>query len=413
MKTRIKYNKNKHQREFDQDLKTFQVFLSSGFGGGKSYALVMKHLKLHWLNKGYPTGLFAPSVPEYKRDVLPQLYDILLENDIQFKYVKQDREWYFPFNPRPMIVFTCEARIRGPNLACASINEPGLILKERYDEILGRVRIKGAPYPQINLAGTWEGKANWLYERFYEYEGKDRKVIFGNTKDNAHNLREGYIEDLYANYDEQLAKAYIEGLPVSLTNRAFYYAFSRERNTDKALKRIPGLHCHIGMDFNVDFGTCTIWHVFDDEAHAFDEIMIPKNASTQKMCDALKARKYNPRDCTVYPDTAGKARDTRGNITDMAILENNGYSVRFKPRAPYFRDRQLNVCNLLDKGKLKINPTTCPTLLRDLEDVEQAVSDYSKIKDNPKLSHASDGMDYMIDIKFPLSGSKPMTMTPR
>ena len=30
-----------------------------------------------------------------------------------------------------------------------------------------------------------------------------------------------------------------------------------------------------------------------------------------------------------------------------------------------------------------------------------------KIKDNPKLTHASDGMDYFIDIAFPLSGHKP------
>jgi len=405
-------------------MKTFQVFLSSGFGGGKSYALVMKHLKLHWLNKGFATGIFCPSVPEYKRDILPQMNDILYENDMyygrDYTYVKQDRAWYFNFaklphrsKPEPLYIFTCEARVRGPNLACASINEPGLILKERYDEILGRVRIKGAPYPQINLAGTWEGKANWLYERFYEYDGPDRKVIFGNTKDNAHNLREGYIEDLYANYDEQLAKAYIEGLPVSLTNRAFYYAFSRQTNCDSNLRRIPGLHCHIGMDFNVDFMTCTIWHIYDDSAHCFDEIVLPKNQSTQKLCDALIARKYNPKDCTIYPDTAGKARDTRGNLTDIIILENNKFGVRFKPRAPYFRDRQLNVCNLLDKGKLKINPTTCPTLLRDLEDVEQEVADYSKMKGNPKLTHASDGMDYMIDIKFPLSGTKPITMTPR
>jgi len=77
--------------------------------------------------------------------------------------------------------------------------------------------------------------------------------------------------------------------------------------------------------------------------------------------------------------------------------------------APDFRKRQLNVNNLLDKGLVKVNPKTCPGIKRDFEGVEQDVATLGKIKKNPKLTHFSDGADYMLDILFPMSGHKPQS----
>jgi len=84
-----------------------------------------------------------------------------------------------------------------------------------------------------------------------------------------------------------------------------------------------------------------------------------------------------------------------------------------KAKAPGFRARQLCVNNLLDKARVKINPDKCKRLLKDWEAVEQNVADFSKIKDNPQLTHASDGTDYMFDLIFPLSGTKPISSNRR
>ena len=45
--------------------------------------------------------------------------------------------------------------------------------------------------------------------------------------------------------------------------------------------------------------------------------------------------------------------------------------------------------------------------------VEQDAVDFSKIKKNPKLTHASDGVDYMTDILIPFKGRKKSSSTQR
>ena len=88
------------------------------------------------------------------------------------------------------------------------------------------------------------------------------------------------------------------------------------------------------------------------------------------------------------------------------------YKVKYRAKAPAFRARQLCVNNLFDKESIKVHPN-CKTLIRDLEAVEQDPKDFSKNKKNPKLTHASDTMDYMLTIEFPLSGKKPNMVSER
>ena len=371
----------------------------------------MKVLELSYLNRPYDGGLFAPTYPEYSRDILPIMIEILNTNNLNFDYHQTKKEWRFPWSKGVLTGITCEKRIRGPNLAYAAINEPGLTTYERYKEILGRVRIKAAKFPQVALAGTPEGRSNWLYEHFVE-ENKGR-IIYGDTRNNPF-ISDDYVKNLQDNYDSIMLQSYLEGKFVRLTGRPFYYAFTREKNCDKTIKYDPMLQVHIGIDFNVDYMSATLWHCDDTTARCFDEIVLPQNQDTHKMVNAIKARGHAPNRCTVYPDTAGKHRDTRGNFTDITILKNAGFTkCRYRPRAPLFRTRQLSVNNLLDKKRLLINPDRCKALLKDLEDVEQDVGDYSKLKTNPKLTHTSDGMDYMVDILFPLSGAKPIYTTRR
>ena len=124
-------------------------------------------------------------------------------------------------------------------------------------------------------------------------------------------------------------------------------------------------------------------------------------------------RGYLPEFSTVYPDTAGKARKTDGR-PDHKVLKDCGFTdLVFRSAAPRFRQRQLHMNNLLDKAIIRINPVKCPTLKKDFMGVEQDKTDFSKIKKNPKLTHASDGADYMADILIPFKGRKKASSSQR
>ena len=419
----IKYNPIDYQREFHDTDDVKFLHLSGGYATGKTFSLCIKAIKLHYENRPHTIGLFAPSIAEYKKDVLPTMYDILDGCGVRYEYHQTDKWFKFPWSPGVIQVFGCERKIRGPNLAAALINEVTLISFDRFKEIIGRVRTKGAKIPQIASSGTPEGIAHWLYEFYVEHSSPTKKIIYGDTRKNPH-LDPGYIRTLEEAYDKAMLDAYLRGMFVNMNSGRFYYAYDPSFNDDKTLRRIDGLECHVSMDFNVSPMCATIWHITPvtdefgvakrepnghivEQATGFDQIEIPDGADTEKMCDALLARGYAPSTTTIYPDPAGRARSTKGP-PDIEILKRRGFTkIKVKLVAPEFRKRQLNVNNLLEKKRIRFNPITCPGIKKDLMAVEQDQATLEKMKTNPRLTHHSDGLDYMADIVFPFSGNKP------
>jgi hypothetical protein len=410
---RISYTKNPHQKEFDQDLTSKYLHLSGGMGSGKSYALVQKMLKLSSLNQ-LPGGILCPSRPEYKRDCEPIFEDILDKANVRHRchYNKTDLTWRFPWSKAPLYIFTAERRIRGPNLAFAGINEASLIPWERYKEMVGRVRLKESRYPQILSVGTPEGRSNYTYEIFIEKPMQRSRIIYGSTLDNRSNLADDYIPSLEESFDEVMLKAYLKGLYINMNGNSFYYAFDPDKQYDREIKEDKDLPVIVLLDFNVDPMCGTLCQKRGELTVGFDQLELKErdrhgaSSLTDAYCLALKSRGYTPERTTIYPDPAGKARATQGD-PNITILEKHGYSVRYKNVAPNFQQRQLATNNVLSKGLFKFHPDKCQGIRKDLEGVEQNPIDYSKIKDNPKLTHYSDGFDYYVDIEYPLSGIKP------
>lgn len=423
-KSQIKYKKLAHQAEFQADRASKFLQLSGGFGSGKSHALVMKAFDLSGANKGIRGGMVVPSLAEYKKDILPLMEEILEENQIRYRYHKTDKWWKFPWSKAPMDVVTAERRIRGPNWGWAVLNEVTLMEHNSYKETIGRVRVAATPYPQVASCGTPEGTAHWSYEVFVESPMPKSRIIYGDTRDNVVNLGSDYVATLEASYDEIMLDAYLRGLHVNMNGNRFYYAYDPKYNDNLGIERIPGAEVHVSLDYNVSPMVATLWHVVNvvnargvpllnpngtpiQKALAFDSIVIEDGADTNLMCAAFTAYGLEPHTTTIYPDPAGRARSTQGP-PDNKILQNNGwYKIRVKNVAPQFRKRQLAVNNLLAKKLVELHPIRCKPLKRDFEAVGQDKATFEKIKDNPKLTHASDGADYFIDIVFPLSGTKP------
>ncbi len=399
-----------------------------GFGGGKSFGLVLKNFQLSRLNRGIPGGCVVPSIADFKKDLLPLFEEILDTNHIRYRYHKTDKWFKFPWSKGRLFIVSAEKKIRGPNWGYATLNESTLISHERYKEAIGRVRVKGSPCPQIASSGTPEGTSHWKYEIFVEHPMKNSTILYGDTRDNIENLGDDYIDTLKNSYDEIMLDAYLRGLFVNMKGNRFYYAYDPKRNDDAAIEQIEGAEVHVSLDYNVSPMVATFWNIRPvtnangvpwldpgtgrpyQRVQAFDTLVIEDGADVHHMSRAFYEYGLDPETTTIYPDPAGRARHTavEGAKGNNEVLKSLGwFKIKVKSAAPRFRTRQLCVCNLLSKGLLKINPTRCKPLKRDFEAVEQDKATYEKIKDNPKLTHASDGADYFLDIVFPLSGQKP------
>lgn len=389
------------QYDFFDDDHTKFLHLSAGYGFGKTRSLVYKLLKLSILNAPYDGGLIVPSYADFTRDVKVAIDDVCNEHSIPYEFHGSEHRYTFPWSSGCLRVFTAEKKLRGPNLAYAGINEVTLISLERYREVIGRVRIKDAPYPQIVSSGTPEGLSSDYYEIFVEKPMKNSRCLYGDTRDNAHNLNPNYIQSLFDTYPHAMIDAYMKGLWVNLAGNRFYFEYDPKKN-DEINKPDDDLPFLIGMDFNVAYLSASIWQMWGDRMVGMDEIVLEggEGFKVDNMITALKARGYGPKNCIICPDPAGKSRNTSGK-TEVEILEHAGYTVKTRSAAPRFRERQINMNNLFEKKRIVINPVTMPKTKKDFMAVEMDVVTLEKVKRNPKLTHLSDGADYLIDLYFP------------
>lgn len=395
---------NPHQREF-LFAKNFLLHLSTGFGGGKTYVLCLKALQLSAVNSPYDGGLVVPTFTDFMRDVHPEMEKILQKNNIKYKYHKTEHWYQFPWSKGKLYVVSAEKELRGPNWAFACINEVTLIPLVRYKEVLGRVRIKNAKQIQIASVGTPEGFVSEYYEYFIEKPPKNLNVLYGNTQDNSDNLNEHYLDLLTDAYDQKMQEAYIKGLWINMASNLFYYSYNPVKNDRLDLEPDFTDSFHCSLDYNVDPMCATLWHYDGNKLYGVDQVELKggDGYDTRKMAVALGARGYKPSNTIIYPDPAGNARSTKGK-PDNIVLKELGFTVRVKAAAPRFRTRQLNVNNLLDKGKILFNPKRCPGIKKDFQGVEQDIITLEKSKKSPNLTHFSDGLDYLCDILFPFSG---------
>lgn len=407
---KLVYKKNRHQDIFHNDVATKFLHLSGGYGSGKSFALIQKMFWLSWKNRHFNGGLVCPSYAEFKRDIMILIEEICERNRIKYKYHKTEHWYRFPWSNGRIFVATGEKQIKGPNWAFAVINELTLLPFERYREVIARVRLKKARYPQIASCGTPEGLLTGFYSFFIEQPDPRAKVVYGSTDDNLVNLSDDYVQSLESAYDQRQLEAYRHGQFVNILGNRFYYCYDPQRHDNKDLVEDPDAPVLVSMDFNVDPMVATIWQwQSDGSIGAVDEIVLKLNADTNKMAQALMARGYHPDRTTIFPDPAGNARSTKGQ-PDVVILKNHGYyNIKVRSQAPPFRRRQLNVNNLMEKLRVRLNIKKCPALHRDWLLCTQDLVTLEKEKSSPELTHSSDGADYMFDILFEFSGYKPQT----
>ena len=405
------------------DVTTKTLMFSGGLGSGKTRYLCHKALKLSVLNRGFSGGFLVPSYADFKKDVYPTFSEIFhnfnMRENVHYWFHKTDKTYKFVWNKEPLYIFTGETSIKGPNLAYALINEHSSIQYERIKEMMRRVRVKAAPYKQINLAGTPEDVHLWL-EEFLEAQEKLNEdtpgsfaVHYADTRENTE-IDDGYRKHLESMLDEQSLKIFAGGqIGVIRSGNVFYYAFNKEKHVTDQVKEQPNLTVYANIDFNVGLMSCTLVHIINTtkqkQVHVFDEIILKNNgvdySDTYALGQALLDR-YPKDRVLITCDASGAARRTTGT-SDVIILQSMGFNVRYKASNIRMRKRQILVNGLMSKDGLLVHPK-CKTTIRDFLKVVQE-RDFTKSKNNPELTHSSDTLDYLIDFEYNLEERERFT----
>jgi hypothetical protein len=206
-----------------------------------------------------------------------------------------------------------------------------------------------------------------------------------------------------------------------------YYTFSRVEHVGTLAETAydPNAPIHVGMDFNINPMSATVWQERNLPGRAtpllvqIDELLIP-TSDTDEMCRELKARYGRPSfepgvlkvdHISVYPDPAGVQRRTSaGGRTDISILTDAGFNVVALRSHPLVRDRISFVNRKFKSADEQIHVKISPKCTFSIESYErlaykEGTSEPDKTltyegRDSMTLDHISDCTGYYIFARF-------------
>ncbi len=420
----VNFKRLPHQRAFVQS-KALTKALITGFGGGKTSIGAHEILKHSAIDNSIPHMAVSPSFPMAKKTVIPAImealeehYDPPLVKGKDYKYNKTDH--IFTIKPWNGIIYIGSASnpdsLKGPNLGSFWLDEPGLMDEQAYKFMLSRRRHPKAKLLQGYLTGTPEG-LNWLYD-ICEGEKKpsDFELIRGKTSDNIH-LPQTFIDDLMEQYDEQLVKAYMDGLFVNLLSGSAYYAYSEAESVIDVFTPNFNRPILIGMDFNYDPMCAIIAQeaYINNKLHliVFDEFYL-RNCDTDAACERI-IDKYGEKSMYVmYPDPSCHNNTGHGaGKSDAKMIKNTFAGLEFRfvnnSNKQIKRKDRLNAVN---KGLKTANGERRILLTKNIKKLREdmrkiTMEEYLNSNyDDPMLGHISDALGYLVARQYPVKLKK-------
>jgi hypothetical protein len=409
----------------------------AGLGSGKTFIGVLKTL-LKIINDDIPkVAYYLPTYPDI-RDIAFDMFPAVCEElGYDYKLNKSDKEFFVIDDGerigKVMLRNMSEPEgIVGYQVGYSLIDETDILPQEKmdkaYKKILARNRLIVpvenddvlAEYEEteelpagtywhkerqelcwincIDVAGTPEG-FKWFYKRFKKEfkEGRD-KLIVASTYSNLHNLPDDYIETLEAQYPPNLIEAYINGRFINLTSGSIYTYFDRNKhNTAREVKDTDTLH--VGQDFNVGGCISTVHVIEGDKAYRVNE---HSSKDTYGIIDTLE--KYYPDNkIIIYPDASGDSGKTNATKSDIALLQEAGYSTNYPKANGRVADRVASYNGLLSHDRYFVNVANCP---HGTEALEQQAYDKNgepeKFNGGGTIDDYNDSSGYFVVRMFPI-----------
>lgn len=263
-----------------------------------------------------------------------------------------------------------------------------------------------------------EGSEIWVIWNPKTYDSPVDKRFRKNTPENCHMVEMNYTDNPWfppvldaerlndkAILSQSVYDHIWEGAYLTEAEDRIYHFFKRHTH-DSRRSIQSGERLHIGLDFNIGGCCATTWVIDGQKTTAVDEFV---SYDTQDFINNLS--RYKGHNLTIYPDASGGASKTNASMSDIALIQQAGFTVDVPNKNPAVRDRINAVNAMLSAENMFVNTEKCPELTNALEmHVYNDRGDPTKYTTHPAIDDWSDCCGYFIHRKFPVK--KPITSIP-
>ena len=302
--------------------------------------------------------------------------------------------------------------LRGVGLNFLVLDEFSDIPEEAWSEVLRPTISDKYVNGEVLFVGTPKGVGNWSFDMYQKGKSGDPEwQSWKFTTIEGGQVEAHEIEQAKKDLDERSFKQeYLASFETY--SGVVYYNFDRENNV-KPCKYDPQAIIHVGLDFNIDPMSACLFHLKNNVAEFFDEIVI-YSSNTDEFIDELLGR-YPKNKIIVYPDPASRQRKTSaGGRTDLTILTNAGFNVKCKNTHALVRDRINSVNSRLKNfdgsRNIFIDPS-CKNLINSL--MKQMYKEGTNIPEKTGHDHMVDALGYGIEYIFPITSNLPPSQPKR
>ena len=384
-----------------------------GYQSGKSTSTAIKAITKLLQDPGVPIAYYLPTYGLIDDMLIPKFTQLFEKINIKFNHHKQDSKIICPYGEIWMRSMDYPDRIVSYSVGYSIVDEVDVVHPNKRVNAIKRISSRNSYKKStkncIDFVSTPEGYT-YMYN-FFVKNANDNKILYElDTLDNKDNLGEGYIDGLKEQYDEKQLQAYLHGKFVNLTSGTVYYNFDRNLNhSDEYLKDNDTLY--IGMDFNIG-NMHAVVHIIKRNPIAVDEIT--KVYDTSAMILVIKER-YPKNRIIIYPDSSGKNRSTNADITDIELLKQAKFNLKYNSTNPHVSDRVKNMNRMFCNGKGErnyfVNNIKCPEYT---EALERMPNDKNGIPDKTSgFDHITEAGGYFIYKEYPLKQRKPFKVKRR
>ena len=291
--------------------------------------------------------------------------------------------------------------LRGVGLDFIVLDEFAYIKPEAWTEVL-RPTLSDTNGSALFIS-TPAGKSNWAFDLFMRGQDPSENdwTSWQFTTADGGRVPQEEIEAARRDLDEKTFRQEYEA-SFETYSGLIYYGFDTKRNVKAYNEDLPKsliLMC----DFNVNPMSAVVGVQKEGYIHIIDEIII-YGSNTNELVQEFRNR-YGDVRTTAYPDPAGVQRKTSaGGKTDIMILQNAGFNVKFKKQHPAVKDRINAVNSALHPGsdipKVLIDPK-CKRLIESL--TKHTYKDGTTIPDKESgFDHLTDAIGYGIEFIYPI-----------
>lgn len=310
-----------------------------------------------------------------------------------------------------------DRNIRGAEVSSIFLDEVREMTEDTFE--ITSACLRGPKPLRMHMSTTPNGK-DWIWRKFVKEPLPNSAIFTGATMENKF-LPPEYIEMLKSLYSTSMYRQEVLGQFVQFMEGAVY-SFKERNITENFGDKWTGVA--FGMDFNVSplCGSIILYNKPERKIWVVDEYWKEDSGSTRDACNWARPRLEHYRselklsEAKFIGDASGGHRDTRGNQSDLDIMQNElgKCSIRLSAskKNPMVIDRINAVNTLLDpadnKPRLAVHPR-CNHLIDDLQSVKFKEKTRDIDKSDKWLTHISDALGYLCFSLFPVGVEKLIT----